>query len=203
MVNKTKKRKLREAYNLDGEMNNDTSLVNNDLPFMAQRQMQLDIASEMEEEEEPCEPMVIPGVLITMQRLLSGLRSLYWDYYSSHWIANGGAYYSNHLLFQRLYEDMPDLIDVLAERMVAFYGENSVDSETIMAMSLECLTSLNEKCDKCVRSLELIDKTLEHVQITLDVLDRANVKDLGWDDYLPALSAKLEEHKYLLQQPLR
>ena len=56
--------------------------------------------------------------------LLATLRAIHWHAWNTHWKAQGGDSYSDHLLFQRIYEDHFIGQDDLAERIRAI-GETA------------------------------------------------------------------------------
>ena len=60
--------------------------------------------------------------LLQLQGLL---HALYWLHWTAHWQAEGD--YARHLLFQRLYEAIPDQLDTLSEKMVQMYGARAVN----------------------------------------------------------------------------
>jgi hypothetical protein len=65
------------------------------------------------------------------QDILAHLRALQWVYTTTHWTSSGPNAYGDHLLLQRLYEGLDKPIDALGERMVAYFGPDSVDPSLI------------------------------------------------------------------------
>jgi DNA-binding ferritin-like protein len=135
--------------------------------------------------------------------LLALLRALHWEYYTMHWRVKGVAFYGDHQLFQRLYEELPERFDSLAEKMVYKYGEDVVDSCRQMKMSCAWLEQVESIVDWYARGLKLEELLQDQIKTTYDVLDRTNELSLGIDDYLQALANAHETNMYLLQQPMR
>jgi len=134
-----------------------------------------------------------------LQEALALLRAQQWNYWSSHWQAQGDNAYGNHLLFQRLYEGMEDRIDALAEKIVGYFGAEAVDDSLII-----------EKTQKWIKKWEggeLVSRAIlsEHdMQSTFktayDRLKDDDALSLGLDDYLMAAANDHETNLYLLQQ---
>ena len=61
-----------------------------------------------------------------LTQLLGILRAIHWSHWTSHWQARGNPSYSDHLLFERLYKNLEEEIDTLAEKIVSYYGAEAV-----------------------------------------------------------------------------
>lgn len=131
--------------------------------------------------------------------ILSFLRALNLHYHNAHWETSGNDYYGNHLLFQRLYEEIEDVIDDWAEQMIGTYGTCSVSLlNQFQDMQFPIYGNAKEECYH--------KKSLYIVNFIQDKLERLyndfSNKSLGWDDIITGTSKALDKHKYLLQQSL-
>lgn len=61
-----------------------------------------------------------------MGEALSVMRGLYQYYQKLHWASGGATSYGDHLLFQRLYEDLAKQIDEVAEQLVGEGGASAL-----------------------------------------------------------------------------
>ena len=133
--------------------------------------------------------------------LLGLLRAIHWEYSTSHWRVRGPNFYGDHLLFQRLYENMEDCVDQLAEKLVHKYGERCVDPCHQMKIAHSWLAQIDAILDVHDRGIKLETMLQEQIKVCYDALERANELSFGWDDFLMALANKHEGHMYLLKQP--
>jgi len=124
--------------------------------------------------------------LVALYRLLQTL----------HWQSSGETSYQDHLLFQRLYEDVPKEIDSTAERLVGLFGEGSVDPGAIEARVVRRITSWQEIPQPSVRALMAERDVLETLRSAALVFH----EDPGTENLLQGFSDKHMEHAYLLQQ---
>jgi DNA-binding ferritin-like protein len=123
-------------------------------------------------------------------------------YRSAHWNVKGDSFYGDHLLYERLYEDVEEEIDSFAEKMIGIcgpihdYGENArkVSSISQKWAVIDCPHRRSLKVEKTVtRFLEKLHAKLEETdQITL-----------GLGDMITGIADKHEEHLYLIKQRLR
>jgi len=140
-----------------------------------------------------------------LQSLLGMLHAIYWNHWTSHWQSKGNAAYGDHLLFERLYEAVKDEIDGLAEKLVAWFGNNAVNPLVIQSYSLAYLKRLHEVSQEedpnpvaTALSLErLLQEALEDVYAELD---EEGDMSLGMDNFLQGIADTHETHIYLLQQ---
>lgn len=138
-----------------------------------------------------------------LQSLLALLRALHWEYYTSHWRVKGVAFYGDHILFERLYENMPEEFDGLAEKMVCKYGEAVVEPSHQMKLCHAWLVHIEGIMDWYDRGIRLEELLQDQIKRTYDILDRASELTLGIDDFLMTLANRHETHLYLLKQPLK
>src|SRR5579871_6160597 len=55
------------------------------------------------------------------------LRQIYLTHQFSHWTTSGEAFYSDHLVFERLYKSAQEDADLAAEKMIGLFGLDGVD----------------------------------------------------------------------------
>jgi DNA-binding ferritin-like protein len=149
------------------------------------------------------------------QNILAQMRALQWVYTTSHWTSSGPNSYSDHLLLQRLYEGLEKPIDALGERMVAYFGPQSVDPDLInkrvQAIIFEKGRTgggIGRKKIQPGEELWALLRTEQDLQKAIRKAWRANQDSgdefsLGIDDYLMGLANERDEAIYLLKQRLR
>lgn len=135
-----------------------------------------------------------------MQDLLGMMHAMFWNYNTSHWQTKGNNYYGNHLLFKRLYETMDDEFDVLAEKMVGYFGVKAVNQPEIIKRSQRWIkrwSKIEDHIDRGVTTEKEFQQALKQIYKTLKEGDDLT---LGLDDYLMATANTHETHLYLLTQ---
>jgi len=139
-------------------------------------------------------------VLAHLFDVLALLRAQYLSYQTSHWQARGLPYYGNHLLFQRLYESVPDEIDGLAEKLVGYLGGEAVSlapqavkiaNYAVEWAKIECPFHRGLASEKAAQAA---------FQVAYDHIKAAKAMTLGLDDFLMAAANAHETNAYLLQQ---
>jgi len=136
-------------------------------------------------------------------QLLAILRALHWSHWTTHWQVRGTPAYGDHLLFSRLYESLVEEIDGLAEKIVAYFGAESVSATASIEVTQRFLNAYAKISDPYKRALAM-EKHLQNA--TRRVYDRIKESDemsLGLDDFLMSLANNHETSQYLLQQRLR
>lgn len=137
--------------------------------------------------------------------LLNGLLTFLWylriGHQKVHWSVKGNNYYGDHLLFQRLYEEVEAEIDPLAEKILGLEGP------TFEILTPEDMLKLHLKFkgfelieDPYERSLMANTLFLKGLQRVFDALEQSGQLTMGLEDMLTAMASKHEEHSYLLQQ---
>ena len=136
-------------------------------------------------------------------QLLSILRAIHWAHWTSHWKMKGDSFYSDHLLFQRMYEGMVEEIDGLAEKIVGTYGPEAVSDAPVIIGSMRFFNNHPEGASLYVRALEMEDHLQKAIKTTYDALKASGDITLGMDDFLMALASAHETNQYLLRQKMR
>ncbi len=138
--------------------------------------------------------------------LLCFLQALTLYYQSCHWTAKGPSFYSDHLLFGKLYEQTASQVDSLAESVVlyqaqfpaknaTFYGEAGMQPSAIAAAVAKKVSTFP---DSVGVAQALIAET-EFVRYLTQVSQLANV-DPGFANLLTAMAETHNNHLYLLQR---
>jgi DNA-binding ferritin-like protein len=133
--------------------------------------------------------------------LLGLFRAVHWQHWTSHWASEGEGYYGDHQLFERLYDGMVDEIDGLAEKVVAKYGSNVVDTvtqtETMMAFLKRWAGMPGNLISKALVAegdlLKALGNTVSSLKATQDI-------SMGLEAHLSDLMDKHETNVYLLGQ---
>lgn len=135
--------------------------------------------------------------------LLSVIQTVSMIHQQNHWVAKGKNYYSDHLLFMRLYEETYKGVDIIAERTVGLGTESFV-----------CLTSQISHMIKLIEIMKSSLNTEEPIKtsyqsvlflsaLTNEVFEQLNSAKLltpGLEQTIGTLLETYETHLYLLKQ---
>lgn len=129
------------------------------------------------------------------------LRALYLIHQNSHWCVKGHNFYSNHVLFQRLYESAQANADKAAEKVIGLFGNDSIN---IVDQASDIKKFMSRYVDKnpIVNSLNAERDFLKASQKLYNLLQDSDALTLGLDDMITAICSDREEAVYLLQQVL-
>ena len=134
--------------------------------------------------------------------LLARLRALHWFHWTAHWQTEGGHFYGDHLLFERMYTGMVDEIDGLAEKIVAMHGESVVDPLPSMVRAARFVGAY-EGNSLIAKALWAEGDLQEALSETWAALEISGGRTLGLEDFLSAMANAHETNTYLLQQRLK
>lgn len=138
----------------------------------------------------------------TAQNLIAYLRHLSWLELTAHWTCSGTAFYGDHELLQRLYEETNSEVDPLAERCVAEFGPDVVDLGVITRLTLQFAAAAQESFlenpFECLRTCE--QGLLEGIGVLREELESEGLLSAGFDNMLAGFAEKHESHLYLLGQ---
>ncbi len=125
-----------------------------------------------------------------------------------HWQSKGDSFYGDHLLFQRLYDDVLGEIDSIGERTIGL-GSTDLVNPVIQQRQVSRLVQVFTAGSPLAipRAEELVkgSQAAEMHFLRLMDLTRQNlsgVMSLGTDNLLAGICDKHEEHLYLLKQRL-
>ena len=139
-----------------------------------------------------------------MESVLGCLRAQYWLYQTAHWQVRGTGFYGDHELFQRLYEGVQAEVDVLAEKLVGYFGSEAVDAVAALGiMQAEVQGwAAGTQCPYR-RALRAEQQFQALLKAAYEMMKADADLPLGLDDWLMATASSHETHIYLLQQRLR
>lgn len=130
--------------------------------------------------------------------LLPYLRAMYQMYQHMHWKSSGETFYADHLLFQRLYGDLQEELDSIAERIIGLSDDpSSINNESDSEAASKLLKKMLKDNDK-----DFAPQAIE-AEKALMVLIRKIIEDGvtdGLEDLLQGIASLHESHLYLLQQ---
>jgi starvation-inducible DNA-binding protein len=134
------------------------------------------------------------------ENLIAKARTLAMYYHTAHWQVHGSLYYSDHLLFERLYNSSTEDIDKLAERAIGITGDIGVVNLNNI-LSLMCAEAVKLPYE-CKENIQYAQAALLLEKDFISCLNEceANAESAGTKDLLAGISDKHEEHIYLLQQ---
>jgi DNA-binding ferritin-like protein len=130
---------------------------------------------------------------------LAMLRVMTLIFQNSHWKCKCPAFYGNHLLFERIYDDAGDLTDAAAEKLIGLFGNDALNHPE----QIELMSGYYKKyvSDNHIENSLTVSK--DFIKLADDVYNR--IKEigemtLGLDDLIMSQSSKVEEFIYLLSQ---
>lgn len=137
-------------------------------------------------------------------QLLGDLKALSDSYQSTHWRALGDAYYGDHQLYQRLYDDISSEIDTVAERALGITGNDTiVEPANLMSVSAQSLKTLVVPGEFASMMLNAERQFLLRLNYVIDNLEHAGQLTDGVANMLQGVADKHEEHVYLLSRRVR
>lgn len=120
---------------------------------------------------------------------------------SAHWAEKGGRFYANHLLFQRIYEELSEFTDLLGERAVGL----SKSGEIVNPKRLLCASkAFIESCgchgnsDLAADMYRAVINYKRCIAKCYNELKADGMLTQGLDNLLQDLLDKVERHEYLL-----
>lgn len=138
--------------------------------------------------------------------VLVHLKYLYALHQNHHWVSMGDPYYGDHLLFQRLYGDVVEEIDGVAEKAIGLGSTVNVDLQLVNSQVLK-LISGQGSASMIPQSSDLAKKSLMAEMSFLKVIDHAmlHLKEMGLltsglSNMLEGIADVHEGHVYLLKQ---
>lgn len=134
---------------------------------------------------------------------VASLKALALIHQHNHWTTKGVAFYGDHLLFERLYNDTLELLDLAAEKFVGLLGVQvlSYDAQTELVSKVLSKYS-NLEGSPVQMSLEAVKDFIKFSKDAYNCFEEEGKLTLGLDDMIMATASKSEEFVYLLQQSL-
>lgn len=138
--------------------------------------------------------------------VLVHLKYLYALHQNHHWISMGDPYYGDHLLFQRLYGNIVEEIDGVAEKAIGLGSTANVDLQLVNSQVLKLICGQGS-ASMIPQSSDLAKKSLMAEMSFLKVVDHAmlHLKEMGLltsglSNMLEGIADVHESHIYLLKQ---
>lgn len=142
------------------------------------------------------------AALEQLKELLAAFRAAYLTYRTAHWQAKGDAYYGDHLLLERIYEETEKHVDQLAERVVGYYGGAAVDLADQAERIAGWAEEFGAEREPIRASLTAAETLRDLLDETYRMLKQEGSMTLGLDDLLMSISSDKDQHIYLLQRAL-
>ena len=127
-----------------------------------------------------------------------------------HWVSKGSVYYSDHLLYQRIYESLSVNIDELAEKSVCLSGEASVNPHTICSLKSDLYKNLIPNYSSDLDPDQLAEYALfimvcfmEKTEEFYAKLSESKMITLGLEDFIPKIHSESENNIYLLKRRVK
>jgi hypothetical protein len=140
--------------------------------------------------------------------LLATLTAIRWHSWVTHWKAQGGDSYSDHLLFQRIYSgegggpSINDQIDGLGERIIALFGNKSIDAAKL-ARKAAALAGTVSGLGRIAGALKLEEQALGEAARAADLSSSGTPAiRIGIDNFVRELADARSTVIYLLKQRL-
>lgn len=124
---------------------------------------------------------------------------------SHHWRTQGPNFYSDHLLFERIYNETYGLIDGLAERTIGVGDPSLLQPLELELSTFAIMRALYEETDTSTGdfaslSLRAVHRFLAVECLAYESLQAKGQLSHGLDNLLQGLADKHEEFIYLLSQ---
>jgi starvation-inducible DNA-binding protein len=138
---------------------------------------------------------------IKLQNLLAMLRAVQIVHHTAHWQVKGPSFAGDHELFAELYSAIDKEFDTLAEKIVAKYGGQAVDSVDQMKRISTVVARADESSSDLVqRSLNVEEGLQTVLESVRDYLRKEKDLSMGLDNFLQGLADSHETAVYKLQQ---
>ena len=147
---------------------------------------------------------------VECKKYLAFLKALKEYYQYCHWVSKGDPYYGDHLLFERLYNEVSGQIDSAAEKFIGLGDESIVFAPEVSRMVTHILSSIKEQDPENISGFELAQCALKMEKSFVDFSNSFYRKfredgsmTLGLDDMVMANHNEHEGFIYLLKQRIK
>lgn len=137
-----------------------------------------------------------------LKNILAMLRAMHLSHHSAHLTTSGPQFYADHLLYGRLYGDLIEEADGLAEKMVAMCGAQSVDAADQARRISEIIGKGKSQSDLAKRAYMMEEAFVSMIEAVRKAMLKDDALPSGLDNYLQGLADKHEGACYLLKQRL-
>ncbi len=135
---------------------------------------------------------------------VSSLRALANIVQHNHWTTKGVNFYGNHLLFERIYEDILEDLDNAAEKFIGIFGTEYLKYDLFNSLVSKVMSKYSDLEGSPIEMILKIEK--DFLKLSKDVFKSFEDGDkltLGMDDFLMSVASRHEKNVYLLQQVLK
>jgi DNA-binding ferritin-like protein len=139
------------------------------------------------------------GAISLLNGYLAILRILVIVFQHGHWKCKGSNFYSNHLLFERIYNDANGLVDITAEKLIGIYGNSALLHTKQVPLMAEFIAKYEDE-DFVKNSIIATESCLSVGEDVYNRLKEMAELTLGMDDMIMSNASKLEEFIFLLKQ---
>jgi DNA-binding ferritin-like protein len=134
---------------------------------------------------------------------IATLKALALIHQHNHWTAKGVSFYSDHLLFERIYNDTLKNVDLAAEKFMGLFKEQCLDYDYQADLLHKVLAKYsNLEGSPIQMALEAERDFLKFSEEAYNCFEDEGKLTLGLDDMIMSIASKREEVVYLLQQSL-
>jgi len=119
----------------------------------------------------------------------------------NHWTTNGEMFYSEHLLFERLYNSVLEDLDLAAEKYMGLFGDEVLAYTLQTQLLSKVLSNYNKLEGSPVEMSLAVEK--DFIKFSNDAykcFEEQGELSLGLDDMIMSIASNREEAAYLLQQ---
>lgn len=136
-----------------------------------------------------------------LQNLLAMLRATQIVHHTAHWQVKGPSFAGDHELFANLYTAIDKEFDTLAEKIVAKYGIEAVDSVDQLAKITTVVKRAKETDKDLFRRSLAVEEGLQVVlEAVRDHLRKEDELSIGLDNFLQGIADSHESAVYKLTQ---
>lgn len=121
----------------------------------------------------------------------------------NHWTTKGMVFYSNHLLFERIYKSALENLDLAAEKFIGVLGDACMNYDLQEDLLHKVLIKYKDLEGSPIQMSLAIEKDfLTFSKAAYNCFEEEGRLTLGLDDAICEIASKREEAAYLLQQCL-
>lgn len=134
---------------------------------------------------------------------IASLKALALIHQHNHWTTKGVVFYSDHKLFERIYEDTLKNLDEAAEKFMGLFGDPCLNYDLQAELLNRVLLKYkNLEGSPIQMSLAAEKDFLKFSKDAYNCFEEEGNLTLGLDDMIMSIASKREEAVYLLQQTL-
>jgi len=134
---------------------------------------------------------------------VASLKGLSLIHQHNHWTTRGAAFYGDHLLFERLYKNILEDLDLAAEKFMGLFGDECLNYDLQTELLSKVLSKYkNLEGSPLEMSLSALKDCIKLCRDAYNCFEEEGKLTLGLDDMLMSIASNLEEGVYLLQQAL-